>query len=163
MVTHPNVLAWRIPGMGEPGVLRFMGSQRGRRLSNWTELKWLRDTPPVRAFGQLGKGSRAPAGRLAFKAQSSSFLAGGPWASCLASLGSSFLLCVTRMVTVIPYRVVMRLRVVNARFTCPSESAVDRCQDPDRYQTWSVHKSLVYGGGALGRTCVLPLMYFKSL
>ena len=26
--THPSVLAWRIPGMGEPGGLPFMGSHR---------------------------------------------------------------------------------------------------------------------------------------
>ena len=29
MATHSSVLALRIPGTGEPGVLRFMGSQRG--------------------------------------------------------------------------------------------------------------------------------------
>ena len=28
MATHPIVLAWRIPGMGEPGGLPFMGSHR---------------------------------------------------------------------------------------------------------------------------------------
>ena len=28
MATHPSVLAWRIPGMGEPGVLPSMGSHR---------------------------------------------------------------------------------------------------------------------------------------
>ena len=28
MATHSNVLAWRIPGMGEPGGLPFMGSHR---------------------------------------------------------------------------------------------------------------------------------------
>ena len=28
MVTHSNVLAWRIPGMGEPGGLLSMGSYR---------------------------------------------------------------------------------------------------------------------------------------
>ena len=30
MVTHSSVLAWRIPGMGEPGGLLFMGSCRVR-------------------------------------------------------------------------------------------------------------------------------------
>ena len=30
MATHSSVLAWRIPGMGEPGGLEPMGSQRGR-------------------------------------------------------------------------------------------------------------------------------------
>ena len=28
MATHSSILAWRIPGMGEPGVLTSMGSQR---------------------------------------------------------------------------------------------------------------------------------------
>ena len=28
MATHSSVLAWRIPGMGEPGRLLFMGSHR---------------------------------------------------------------------------------------------------------------------------------------
>ena len=28
MATHSNVLAWRVPGMGEPGGLLSMGSQR---------------------------------------------------------------------------------------------------------------------------------------
>ena len=28
MATHSSVLAWRIPGMGEPGGLPTMGSQR---------------------------------------------------------------------------------------------------------------------------------------
>ena len=30
MATHSSVLAWRIPGTGEPGGLPTMGSQRGR-------------------------------------------------------------------------------------------------------------------------------------
>ena len=29
MATHSSVLAWRIPGMGEPGGLLSMGSHRG--------------------------------------------------------------------------------------------------------------------------------------
>ena len=28
MATHPSVLAWRIPGIGEPGRLPSMGSHR---------------------------------------------------------------------------------------------------------------------------------------
>ena len=28
MATHASVLAWRIPGMGEPGGLPFLGSHR---------------------------------------------------------------------------------------------------------------------------------------
>jgi len=35
MATHSSVLAWRIPGMGEPGGLLSMGSQ------SQTQLKWL--------------------------------------------------------------------------------------------------------------------------
>ena len=35
MTTHSSVLAWRIPGMGEPGGLPSMGSQ------SWTQLKRL--------------------------------------------------------------------------------------------------------------------------
>ena len=35
MATHSNVLAWRIPGTGEPGELPSMGSHRvGHDLSN---------------------------------------------------------------------------------------------------------------------------------
>ena len=30
MATHPSVLAWRIPGMGEPGGVPSMGSHRVR-------------------------------------------------------------------------------------------------------------------------------------
>ena len=36
MATHSSVLAWRIPGTGEPGGLPFMGSQQ-----SWTQLKRL--------------------------------------------------------------------------------------------------------------------------
>ena len=32
MATHSSVLAWRIPGTGEPGGLPSLGSQRVRRL-----------------------------------------------------------------------------------------------------------------------------------
>jgi len=32
MATHSSVLAWRIPGMGEPGGLPSMGSQSQTRL-----------------------------------------------------------------------------------------------------------------------------------
>ena len=35
MATHSSILAWRIPGMGEPGGLPSMGSQ------SWTQLKRL--------------------------------------------------------------------------------------------------------------------------
>ena len=36
MVTHSSVLAWRIPGIGEPGGLSSMGSHRVRH--NWSDL-----------------------------------------------------------------------------------------------------------------------------
>ena len=35
MATHSSVLAWRIPGTGEPGGLPSLG------LQSWTQLKWL--------------------------------------------------------------------------------------------------------------------------
>ena len=34
MATHSSVLAWRIPGMGEPGGLPSMGSHRVRQDSD---------------------------------------------------------------------------------------------------------------------------------
>ena len=36
MATHSSVLAWRIPGTGEPGVLPSLGSHRVRH--NWSNL-----------------------------------------------------------------------------------------------------------------------------
>ena len=36
MVTHSSVLAWRIPGTGEPGELPFMGSHRVGH--DWSDL-----------------------------------------------------------------------------------------------------------------------------
>ena len=36
MATHSSVLAWRIPGTGEPGGLPFMGSHRVRH--DWSDL-----------------------------------------------------------------------------------------------------------------------------
>ena len=36
MATHPSVLAWRIPGMAEPGGLPSMGSHRVRH--DWSDL-----------------------------------------------------------------------------------------------------------------------------
>ena len=36
MATHSSVLAWRIPGMGEPGGLQSMGLHRVRH--NWSNL-----------------------------------------------------------------------------------------------------------------------------
>ena len=37
MATHSSVLAWRIPGMGEPGGLPSMGSHRVRH--DWSNLE----------------------------------------------------------------------------------------------------------------------------
>ena len=34
MATHSRIFAWKIPWTGEPGGLRFMGSQRVGQLSN---------------------------------------------------------------------------------------------------------------------------------
>ena len=36
MATHSSVLAWRIPGMGEPGGLPSLGSHRVRH--DWSDL-----------------------------------------------------------------------------------------------------------------------------
>ena len=36
MATHSSVLAWRIPGMGEPGGLPSMGSHRAGH--DWSDL-----------------------------------------------------------------------------------------------------------------------------
>ena len=36
MATHSSIIAWRIPGMGEPGGLLFMGSHRVRH--DWSNL-----------------------------------------------------------------------------------------------------------------------------
>ena len=36
MATHSSILAWRIPGMGEPGGLPSMGSHRARH--DWSDL-----------------------------------------------------------------------------------------------------------------------------
>ena len=43
MATHSSVLAWRIPGMGEPGGLPSMGSRRVRHNSS--------DLAAVAAYG----------------------------------------------------------------------------------------------------------------
>ena len=36
MATHSNILAWRIPGTGEPGGLPYMGLHRVRH--DWSDL-----------------------------------------------------------------------------------------------------------------------------
>ena len=58
MATHSSVLAWRIPGTGEPGGLPSMGSQswtRPKRLSSSSSylqlpwwLRWLKRLPAMR-------------------------------------------------------------------------------------------------------------------
>ena len=42
MATHSSVLAWRIPGMGEPGRLQFMGSLRVGHDFTFTFMHWRR-------------------------------------------------------------------------------------------------------------------------
>ena len=49
MATHSSVLAWRIPGTGEPGGLPSMGSHRVRH--DWSDLAAVAaDTPPSRRW-----------------------------------------------------------------------------------------------------------------
>src|SRR5574340_538021 len=55
MATHSSVLAWRIPGMGEPGRLQSMGSLRVRHdlatsLSLFTFMHWRRKWQPTPVF-----------------------------------------------------------------------------------------------------------------
>ena len=52
MATHSSVLAWRIPGTGEPGGLPFMGSHRVRHdwsdlaaAAWWSQSMWYQGTP----------------------------------------------------------------------------------------------------------------------
>ena len=45
MASHSSVLAWRIPGVGEPGGLPSMGSHRVRH--DWSDLA----TAPAKSFG----------------------------------------------------------------------------------------------------------------
>ena len=46
MATHSSVLAWRIPGTGEPGGLPSMGSHRVRH--DWSDLAAAAAVPPLR-------------------------------------------------------------------------------------------------------------------
>ena len=53
MATHSSVLAWRIPGMGEPGGLTSMGSHRvGHNRSDLAAAVWFSfsETPSVINF-----------------------------------------------------------------------------------------------------------------
>ena len=45
MATHSSVLAWRIPGMGEPGGLPSMGSQSRTRLKGLSSSSSIPDLP----------------------------------------------------------------------------------------------------------------------
>ena len=49
MATHSSVLAWRIPGMGEPGGLPSMGSHRVRH--DWSDLAAAHNTVTSYYFG----------------------------------------------------------------------------------------------------------------
>ena len=57
MATHSSVLAWRIPGMGEPGGLPSMGSHRVRRLkrlsSSSSSMLWVTSLGRKSAQGSL--------------------------------------------------------------------------------------------------------------
>ena len=48
MATHSSVLAWRIPGTGEPGGLPSMGSRRVGH--NWSDLAAAAAAPTYRDF-----------------------------------------------------------------------------------------------------------------
>ena len=55
MAAHSSVLAWRIPGMGEPGGLQSMGSlrvghDRVTSLSLFTFMHWRRKWQPTSVF-----------------------------------------------------------------------------------------------------------------
>ena len=55
MATHSSVVAWRIPGMGEPGRLQSMGSLRvghdwATSLSLFTFMHWRRKWQPTPVF-----------------------------------------------------------------------------------------------------------------
>ena len=51
MATHSSVLAWRIPGMGEPGGLLSMGSHRVRH--DWSDLAAAAAADVVLTYGEL--------------------------------------------------------------------------------------------------------------
>ena len=51
MATHSSVLAWRIPGMGEPGGLPSMGSHRVRH--DWSDLAAAPEKPRVEYYSAM--------------------------------------------------------------------------------------------------------------
>ena len=62
MATHSSVLAWRIPGMGEPGGLQSMGSHRVGH--DWSDLAVLKNLPgnagDIRDTGLIPGSERSP-------------------------------------------------------------------------------------------------------
>ena len=67
MATHSSVLAWRIPGTGEPGGLPSMGSNRVGH--NWSDLAgsgditWRKKWKPTPVFlSWKSHGQRSPVG-----------------------------------------------------------------------------------------------------
>ena len=57
MATHSSVLAWRIPGTGEPGGLLSMGSQ------SRTRLKRLSSSRAAKVWGAAGSAGALPGSR----------------------------------------------------------------------------------------------------
>ena len=93
MATHSSVLAWRIPGTGEPGGLLSVGSHRvGHDWSDFTAAAWVKQRlggdsaarmvslvatgVKVKGTGLLGRGSGRPVGGDAAAAGGG---AGGRW------------------------------------------------------------------------------------
>ena len=59
MATHSSVLAWRIPGMGEPGGLLSMGSHRvghDKWLSSSSSKRWYECKIAMSLFGKKSNG-----------------------------------------------------------------------------------------------------------
>ena len=62
MATHSSVLAWRIPGMGEPGGLPSMGSHRVRH--DWRDLAASGSDGKEYAYSAGNQGSIPELGRF---------------------------------------------------------------------------------------------------
>ena len=65
MATHSSVLAWRIPGTGEPGGLPSMGSHRVGH--DWSDLAAA--AAAAVKFGKLSSGHRTAKGQFSFQSQ----------------------------------------------------------------------------------------------
>ena len=61
MAAHSIVLAWRIPGTGEPGGLQSMGSHRVRH--DWSDLAAAANTEDIRDNSLIHRSERSPGGR----------------------------------------------------------------------------------------------------